>query len=140
MATNSSNVIQFTPAGEVDETRTATGGATTRGRSSTASEASFAVGLHPRFDNSSTVTLQQLSKGIVLIHPLYVRLERMGDEWLATSMDLALVGRGDSDFEALDDLRDLIGEFYSDLIEDRDRLGPDLLSQLNLLERLAGKR
>ena len=140
MATNSSNVFQFTPAGEYDETRPPTGGATTSGHFSSASGASFAVGLHSRFDSSSTVTLQQLSKGIVLIHPLYVRLERMGDEWFATSMDLALVGRGDTDFDALDDLRDLIGEFYSDLMEDRDRIGPDLLSQLNLLERLAGKR
>lgn len=85
------------------------------------------------------MTIQNLGRGHVLVHPLYISVEQSGDEWFASSLDLALVGRGESDFDAVDDLRDLIRELYESLSEMRDSLGPVLVDQLAFLDRLSGK-
>ena len=85
-----------------------------------------------------TVTIQALSNGRVLVQPLYVRVEQFGDEWLATSFDLSLVGRGETEFDALDHLREQIGDLFEALSELRETLGPQPRLQLQFLERLAG--
>lgn len=82
--------------------------------------------------------LQDLGTGRSFVHPLYVSLEQNGDEWLALSPDLGLVGGGESDLDALDDLRSQIGELFDSLAEMRAELGPALRNQLAFLERLAG--
>jgi hypothetical protein len=82
-------------------------------------------------------TLQDLRGGRVLIHPLYVRIDPVEDGFTATSQDLSLVGRGESDLDALDDLRSQIAELFSDLESMRETLGPLPLDQLLFLERLA---
>jgi hypothetical protein len=84
------------------------------------------------------MTIQNLAHGHVFVHPLYVTVEQNTDEWFASSGDLALVGRGESDFEAVDDLRAKIAELYDSLLEMRDSLGPLLRDQLTFLERLSG--
>jgi hypothetical protein len=94
----------------------------------------------PVIRSATVFTLQNLGSGRTFVHPLYVLVEQLPDEWLATSTDLALVGRGDSDFEALNDLREHVAELFESLVEMRDTLGPDLLQQLAFLERLAGNR
>ena len=84
------------------------------------------------------VTIQSLGGGRTLIHPLYIKVEQFGDEWLATSHDLALVGRGESDLEAVDDLRAGVAELFNSLSDMRDELGPLMRDQLAFLDRLAG--
>jgi hypothetical protein len=88
---------------------------------------------------SSVATIQDLGNGLVFVNPLYISVEIAQDECLATSRDLALVGRGDSDFEAVDDLRELVAELFESLLEMRATLGPHLQRQLAFLERLAGR-
>src|SRR5688572_27068601 len=88
---------------------------------------------------SQIMTLQNLANGLSFVFPLYVSVEQSDEDWLATSSDLALVGRGDSDLEALDDLRAQVAELYESLLEMRDSLGPHLVQQLAFLDRLAGR-
>ncbi|MEP7308199.1 MAG: hypothetical protein ABJA98_22065 [Acidobacteriota bacterium] len=83
-------------------------------------------------------TIQNLGNGHVLVHPLYVSIDQSGDEWFAMSHDLGLVGRGESDLDAIDDLRASIRELWESLTEMRDNLGPLLRDQLRFLERLSG--
>lgn len=90
--------------------------------------------------SSQLLTIQDLGNGRSFVRPLYVSVEQAGDEWFATSADLALVGRGESDLDALDDLREQIAELYQSLVEMRETLGPHLVNQLAFLERLAGAR
>lgn len=71
---------------------------------------------------------------------MYVVVDSMGDEFHAVAADLAMVGRGESEFDALDDLRVQVAELYHSLSEMKDRLGPHLRSQLAFLDRLAGIR
>ena len=82
--------------------------------------------------------LQDLGTGRAFVHPLFVSVENNRDEWFALSADLGLVGHGESDLEAFDDLRDKIGELFDSLVEMRSDLGPALRNQLKFLERLAG--
>lgn len=84
--------------------------------------------------------LQDLGAGRCFIHPMYVVVDSMGDEFHAVAADLAMVGRGESEFDALDDLRVQVAELYDSLSEMKDRLGPHLRSQLAFLDRLAGIR
>lgn len=67
-----------------------------------------------------------------------MKAERNGEQWFAISHDLGLVGRGESDLEAVDDLRAQIAELFDSLIEMKESLGPHLLNQLKFLERLGG--
>ena len=85
------------------------------------------------------MTIQNLGNGLTLLHPLFVSITHLGvEQWHATSADLELVGRGDSDLEAVDDLRDQVAELYESLTDMRDTLGPHLLNQLAFLDRLSG--
>jgi hypothetical protein len=86
------------------------------------------------------LTIQDLGNGHAFLHPLYVKVEQLGDEWVAVSPDLALVGHGESDLDALDDVREQVGELFESLREMRETLGPHLQNQLAFLERLAGYR
>jgi hypothetical protein len=86
------------------------------------------------------LTIQNLGNGRVFVHPLFVTVEQAGDDWCAVSADLALVGRGESDLEALDDLRAGISELLDSLSEMRNDLGPLMRDQLAFLERLTGAR
>jgi len=88
----------------------------------------------------ATATLQQVGQGLVFVHPLFVQLEQLGGEWFATSTDLALVGRGETQFDALDELRAMVAELHEALTEMRESLGPHLQGQLHFLERLEGRR
>lgn len=89
---------------------------------------------------AATVTLQQVGSALVLVHPLYVQVEQIGGTWFATSKDLVLVGRGETEFDALDELRAMIYELWESLVEMRDALGPHLAAQLHFLERLEARR
>jgi hypothetical protein len=75
---------------------------------------------------------------VTLIHPLYLRLEQMGELWMAISDDLALVGQGESPSDAIDDVRSQVAELFDWLRENKDDLGPHPQGQLAFLERLAG--
>lgn len=86
------------------------------------------------------LTIQDLGNGRAFVFPLYVSAEPVGGEWLTTSLDLGLVGRGETATDALDDVREQIAELFESLEETRETLGPYLRSQLAFLERLAGGR
>jgi len=89
---------------------------------------------------TDVATIQSLGDA-VLVHPLYVRLEQhAAGRWYAVSADLGLVGEGEGDLEALDDLRDQVSELLGSLRELRDTLGPHLARQLAFLEKLAGDK
>jgi|SRR5205807_6917555 len=89
---------------------------------------------------SRLMTLQNLGNGRTLIYPLYVIADQDGESAFVASPDLALVGRGDSEWDAVDDLREQVAELFDSLIEMRETLGPHLRRQLEFLERLAGTR
>jgi hypothetical protein len=86
-----------------------------------------------------SMTIQSLGNGVVFVHPLFVTVEGAEDEWSATSTDLSLVGEGESEISAVDDLRDQVSELYDVLSESRDDLGELPHRQLRFLERLAGE-
>lgn len=83
------------------------------------------------------MTVQDLGRGLVLVHPLFVSVEQTQDECFAVSADLGLIGRGESELDALDDVRDQVGELFESLLELEAALGPDLKAQLAFLRRLA---
>ena len=84
------------------------------------------------------LTIQNVGNGHVFVYPLSVSVDHVGDEWFATSPDLALVGRGESDLDAVDDLRAGVADLFDSLLDMRHELGPLMRDQLALLERLAG--
>lgn len=84
--------------------------------------------------------LQDLGNGCCFVHPMYVMVDSMGDEFHAVAADLAMVGRGETEFDALDDLRAQVAELFESLSEMKEALGPHLRMQLAFLERLAGER
>lgn len=88
--------------------------------------------------SSDLATLQDLGNGLVFVHPLFIRLEQQSDVWNAISADLNLIGEGESDLDAIDDLRGQIADLYESLIEMRSSLGARPAMQLAFLDRLAG--
>ncbi len=119
------------------------GGAITRSRSETVDAEGAPVMISsPQALPSAAqiIPLQDLGNGLCFIHPLFVVLDQIDSDFTATSVDLALTGRGTSSFEAVDDLRDQLAELYESLTELRDRLGPYLQRQLAFLDKLAGAR
>jgi hypothetical protein len=113
-----------------------------RGDVGTTEVAAAPVGMSPAAISVSTsrlMTLQNLGGGRVLVHPLYVNVEHLGGEYVASSMDLALFATGESDVDALEALRADIAELFDVLSESRAELGPLPLEQLAFLERLAGQ-
>jgi hypothetical protein len=139
MATRSSRPVGFRPASPTDTAPTlGAGHVRTLAYGEETSPLTDAAPTATQAASSQTVTLQALGGATVLLHPLFVRLEQLGLEWFATSFDLALVGRGETDFEAIDDLRSQVGELFESLSVMRDEIGPHLLTQLAFLERLAG--
>lgn len=85
-------------------------------------------------------TLQDLGNGLTLVHPLFVRLEQHPEIWYTISTDLGLIGEGESDLDAIEDLRSQVAELFETLLEMRDALGPQPRAQLAFLERLAGRQ
>lgn len=111
----------------------------TRGSVSTDTAAAGAIPtIEPVVRSRQFVPMQDLGAGRSFVHPLYVAVEQNGEEWLALSADLGLVGVGESELDALDDLRSTIAELFDSLVEMRAELGPALRSQLAFLERLSG--
>ncbi len=84
------------------------------------------------------VTIQALGP-YSLVFPLYVTVEEGADDYIARSADLELVGLGDSEVTALEDLRDQITELYDALRSDRQNLGPLMAQKLAFLDKLAGE-
>ena len=52
--------------------------------------------------------------------PISVTIERFENVYLATNYDLDIYGYGDSEAEALDELKSLILEFFEDLKDEKD--------------------
>jgi len=59
-----------------------------------------------------------------LVEPLSVSLEYDGEQVIAHAPDLDLFGYGDTEGEALDDLRRTVVDLYYTLREDSESLGP----------------
>ena len=76
----------------------------------------------------------------VPLRPIYVVLDEsaMG-VFTAASYDLELVGQGDTEFEAIDDLKAQVVEIYSVLREQRDNLSQPLAGKLMFFESLEKK-
>ena len=116
-----------------------TGGTIAAGTSSVRDHAIDAVA-SPIGRVTDIATIQSLGDA-VLVHPLYVRLEQhTAGCWYAISADLGLVGEGEEDLEALDDLRDQLSELLGSLRDLRQTLGPHLARQLAFLEKLVGEK
>lgn len=93
----------------------------------------------PIVSRGYSTTLQHLGGDHVLVYPLFVRVEHVSGEFVAISQDLAITGCGETELDALDDLRSGVSELFAFLQETRAQLSPYLLAQLRFLERLAGK-
>ena len=59
-----------------------------------------------------------------LVEPLSVSLEYDGEQVITYAPDLDLFGYGDTESEALDDLRRTVADLYYTLQEEREFLGP----------------
>jgi len=72
-----------------------------------------------------TVYLEDLKHPeLELIRPIPVFLEYDGEMVIANYYDTESYGYGDSEYEALDDLRLELAQVHLDLAEDADHLGP----------------
>ncbi len=71
-----------------------------------------------------------------LVAPLFVTVEEQDDIVVASNVDLDTFGYGDTEAEALDDLRAVIVETYFDLKLDQANLGPHLQAIWNYLNRI----
>ncbi len=81
--------------------------------------------------------LQDLrSPKLRLVAPLFVTVEEQDDVVVASNVDLDVFGYGDTEAEAVDDLRAIIVETYLDLQLDQANLGPHLQAIWNYLNRI----
>ncbi|MCE7987235.1 MAG: hypothetical protein DYG89_39190 [Caldilinea sp. CFX5] len=71
-----------------------------------------------------------------LVAPLYVTIEEEDGTVVASNADLDLFGYGDTEAEALQDLREVIIETYHDLAANQANLGPHLQTIWNYLNRV----
>lgn len=69
-----------------------------------------------------------------LIAPIYVTLEEQDGVVVASNVDLDLFGYGDTEAEALQDLREIISETHLDLKAEQGRLSPHLQAIWNYLD------
>jgi hypothetical protein len=72
-----------------------------------------------------------------LVAPLFVVIEEQDDVVVASNADLDVFGYGDTEAEALQDLREIIVEAYFDLKTNRDKLGAHLQTIWLYLDRIA---
>jgi hypothetical protein len=68
--------------------------------------------------------------------PLYITLEFEEDKVLASFDDLEAFAYADTEFEAIDRLREEVVQLYEDLQEDRENLGPLPEKWLQYLEEI----
>ncbi|HOT92434.1 MAG TPA: hypothetical protein PLJ78_09250 [Anaerolineae bacterium] len=72
-----------------------------------------------------TIYLEDLlHKDLQLLRPIPVFIETEGDIVIANYYATESYGYGDTEYEALDDLRQELVNLYEDLSEDTERLGP----------------
>jgi hypothetical protein len=71
-----------------------------------------------------------------LIAPIYVTLEEQDGVVVASNADLDLFGYGDTEAEALQDLREVISETYFDLKREQGNLSPHLQAIWDYLDRV----
>jgi hypothetical protein len=71
-----------------------------------------------------------------LIAPIYVTLEEQDGVVVASNADLDLFGYGDTEAEALQDLREVISETYFDLKSEQGNLSKHLQAIWNYLDRV----
>jgi predicted RNase H-like HicB family nuclease len=76
------------------------------------------------------------SEKVRLIAPLYVVIEEADGIIVASNDDLDLFGYGETEAEALQDLRQVIEETFFDLQRDQAQLGPHLQAVWNYLNRI----
>lgn len=88
---------------------------------------------------SSAVSLfiRDLGNNLVLLEPLAVSVQRSEAQFLAYSFDLDEMGSGETESEALNDLRAAIAESYFLLRDEQDKLGPVQQRHWNYLSRVA---
>jgi hypothetical protein len=81
--------------------------------------------------------LQDLrSDRVRLVAPLYVTIEEADGVVVASNADLDLFGYGDTESEALQDLREVLEETFFDLQGQQGQLGPHLRAIWNYLNRI----
>jgi len=74
--------------------------------------------------------------GLRLVAPLYITIEEQDGTVVATNVDLDAFGYGDTEAEALQDLREVIVETYFDLKANQTNLGPHLQTIWRYLNRI----
>jgi predicted RNase H-like HicB family nuclease len=74
--------------------------------------------------------------GLRLVAPLYITIEEEAGTVVASNVDLDVFGYGDTEAEALQDLREVIVETYFDLKANQNNLGPYLQTIWNYLNRI----
>jgi hypothetical protein len=79
-----------------------------------------------------------LDARLELRQPLPIRIEYDGHQYVAKSLDLDLYGVGDSDEDALDDLRLAVAEYYVDLKQ--EHLGDHLARRFAYLASIIAER
>lgn len=72
-----------------------------------------------------------------LVAPLFITIEEQDDLVVASNADLDVFGYGDTEAEALQDLRDVIVETYLDLKTEQGNLGPYMQTVWGYLDCIA---
>lgn len=86
--------------------------------------------------SSKIVPIETLDGGLKLRRPIHAVIERSEGIVTATYYECEVFGEGDSEFEALDDLRCCIVEHYRELCEFEHSLGPLPTRHLQILKDL----
>jgi predicted RNase H-like HicB family nuclease len=75
-----------------------------------------------------------------VLQPFHVTLQLVDDEYVATFFDANISASGETQEEALHNLKDMIVAFFENLLEyEESQLGPDLVRQLKVLNKFIRK-
>ncbi len=92
--------------------------------------------LRESYRPSNVVPLESLIGPYKLIRPILVVLDSIEGHTTATYYECEIFGEGETEFEALQDLRESIVQYYVQLRESSDSLGPLPQRHLQLLSDL----
>lgn len=89
-----------------------------------------------RITPTKVIPIENLSATLLLARPILAVIEHDAGSVTATHYDTEVFGVGETEFEALDDLKESLIEYYSDLSSNPDDLGPLPKKHFLLFSRL----
>lgn len=97
-------------------------------------------GLKEGRSGSKIIPVEVLSDALGLRRPIFAVVEHGEGVVTATYYECEIFGEGETEFEALDDLRQSLAEYFLSLRESPETLGPLLAKHLHTLSELVYER